>query len=89
MVERLRQKNYLCALKWYLKAIGQVHYNNIHNNIRLSFENGRGVPLDKYKALEWYFHGVRNSNINRLKRQGYHWSATDKSKLNSVSNSLY
>ncbi|KAI8886801.1 hypothetical protein K501DRAFT_269391 [Backusella circina FSU 941] len=41
-------ENYLCAMKWYLKSAEQNHTFAL-NNIGVLFENGRGVPLDKYK----------------------------------------
>jgi TPR repeat protein len=82
-------KNYLCALKWLLKAAEQNESEGAPTNIGWLFENGRGVPLDKYKALEWYCHGEDKSHRDRLKSEGYHRSKTDKSKLNSASNSLY
>jgi TPR repeat protein len=82
-------ENYLCTLKWYLKAVeGNVHVDH-SNNIGELFENGYGVPLNKYKALEWYCHRGDKADINRLKSEGYHRSATDKSKCNSIIDSLY
>jgi TPR repeat protein len=82
-------KNYLCALKWFLKAAEQNEYENTPNNIGLSLENGRGVPLNKYKALEWYCHGGDKSRRDRLKREGYHRSASNKSKFNYIIDSFY
>jgi TPR repeat protein len=82
-------KNYLCALKWYLKAAEQNDHVNYFNNVGKLFEYGYGVPLDKYKALEWYCRGGDKSNISRLKNEGFHRSATDKSKYNSTIDSLY
>jgi TPR repeat protein len=77
-------RNSLCALKWYLKSIEQKDYTNHVYNIGKLFENGYGIPLDKYKALEWYCHSGDKTDINRLKGEGYHRSATDKSKFNST-----
>jgi hypothetical protein len=77
-------RNYICTLKWYLKAVeGNVHADH-SNNIGKLFENGYGVPVDKYKALEWYCHGGDKSHRDRLKNQGHHRSATDHSKFNSI-----
>jgi tetratricopeptide (TPR) repeat protein len=36
-------KNYLCALKWYLKAAEQNEYGKAPNSIGKLFENGYGV----------------------------------------------
>jgi TPR repeat protein len=82
-------QNYLCALKWYLKAAEQCEYANTPNNIGWLFEDGYGVPLDKYKAVEWYYHEGNKFHLDRLKGEGYHLSATDKSKSNSTIDSLY
>jgi TPR repeat protein len=82
-------KNYLCAMKWFLKADEENDGGNTPANIGWLFENGYGVPLDKYKALEWYFYGGDKSYIKTLKDQGYHISETDKSKFNSIIDSLY
>jgi TPR repeat protein len=82
-------QNYLCALKWYLKAAEQCEYENTPNNIGWLFENGYGVPPNKYKALECYCHGGDKTHRDRLKSEGYHRSATDKSKFNSIIDSLY
>jgi hypothetical protein len=77
-------ENNLCAMKWQLKAVEQCEYEYTPNSIGKFFENGYGVPLDKYKALEWYCHGEDKTRRDRLKSEGYHRSATDKSKFNSV-----
>jgi hypothetical protein len=82
-------KNYLCALKWYLKAVEQNKVGSTPNNIGWLFEHGQGAPLDKYKALEWYCHGGDPTYRDRLKDQGYHQSATDKSMFNYITNLLY
>jgi TPR repeat protein len=82
-------KNYLCALKWYLKVVEQNEYVNTPNHIGDLFENGYGVPLDKHKALEWYCHGGDKTGRDRLKYRGYHLFITDKSKSNSTIDSLY
>jgi TPR repeat protein len=82
-------QNYLCALKWYLKAAEGNDIDNTPNHIGWLFENGYGVPLDKYKALEWYCHRGDKSYINTLKNEGFHRSATDKSKFNSIIISSY
>jgi TPR repeat protein len=82
-------QNYLCYLKWYLKCIEQNTNGKTANQIGKLFENGQGVPLYKYKALEWYCHGGDKANINRLKSEGYHRFPTDKSKMNSIIDSLY
>jgi TPR repeat protein len=74
-------QNYLCTLKWYLKAVEENVHVDHSNNIGELFENGYGVPLDKYKTLEWYCHGGNKAKINKLKDQGYHRSAADKSKF--------
>jgi TPR repeat protein len=82
-------KNYLCALKWLLKsAEGSSHVITL-DHIGELFENGCGVPLDKYKAIEWYSQGKHKTNINRLKGEGHHLSAANKSKFNSITDSLY
>jgi TPR repeat protein len=82
-------KNYLCALKWQLKAAEQNKSEYAPNNIGKFFENGQGVPLDKYKALEWFCHGGDKSHRERLKGEGYHISETDKSKFNYSIATLY
>jgi TPR repeat protein len=74
-------KDYLCALKWYLKAAEQNKSENALSNIGDLFEKGYGVPLDKYKALEWYCQGGNKSHRDRLKSEGYRRSAADKSKF--------
>jgi TPR repeat protein len=82
-------ENYLCALKWLLKSAERFKYENTPNTIGKLFEYGQGVPLDKYRALEWYCHGEDKANVNRLKSEGYHMSAADKSKFNYSIASLY
>jgi TPR repeat protein len=82
-------QNYLCTLKWYLKAVEQCEYDYAPNHIGKLFENGYGVPLDKYKALEWFCHGWDKSHRDRLKSEGYHLSITDESKFNYSIASLY
>jgi hypothetical protein len=79
----------MCALKWYLKAAERSVHVDQSNNIGELFETGHGVPLDKYKALEWYCHGRYKININRLEGQGYHRSKTGKSKFNYIIDLLY
>jgi TPR repeat protein len=81
--------NYLCALKWYLKAAEQCEYEYTPNNIGWLFENGYGVPLDKYKALEWYCHGEIKTHRDTLKSEGYHLSASDMGTFNYITDSLY
>jgi TPR repeat protein len=82
-------KNYLCALKWHLKAAEQNYDGSTPNNIGKFFEYGQCVPLDKYKALEWYCRGGDKTSRDRLKSEGYHRSDIDKSKFNSTIDSLY
>jgi hypothetical protein len=82
-------KNYLCALKWHLKCIEKDPFEKTPNHIGILFENGQGVPLDKYKALEWCCHGGDKLHRDRLKSEGYHRTATDKSKFNPIIDSLY
>jgi TPR repeat protein len=82
-------ENYLCALKWYLKAAEGNDIGTVPNNIGVLFEDGCGVPLDKYKALEWYCQGGIITGIDRLKDEDYHLSITDESKSNSTIDSLY
>jgi TPR repeat protein len=82
-------QNYLCALKWYLKAAEQREYETNPTDIGKLFEYGYDVPLDKYKALEWCRHGGDFSHLERLNNQGYDLSAADKSKSNSTIDSLY
>jgi tetratricopeptide (TPR) repeat protein len=82
-------QNYLCALKWYLKAAEQNEDENAPNNIGKLFEYGRGVPLDKYKALELFCHGGKKTHRDRLKSEGYHLSASDISTFNYITDSLY
>jgi TPR repeat protein len=76
-------------LKWYLKAAEQYKFENTPNNIGKLFENGQGVPLNKYKALEWFCNGGDKAHRERLKGEGYHRSETDKSKFNYSIASLY
>jgi TPR repeat protein len=82
-------QNYLCAMKWFLKSAEQNNIDITANHIGDLFENGQGVPLGKYKALEWYCHGEDKTHRDRLKSEGYHLSASDKSKSNSTIDSLY
>jgi TPR repeat protein len=82
-------KNYLCTLKWYLKAAEKVDTDYTPNYIGLLFEDGRGISLDKYKALEWHCRGWDKTHRDRLIGEGYHRSATDKSKFNHIIDSLY
>jgi TPR repeat protein len=82
-------KNDMCAMKWFLKSAQGNDGGNAPANIGELFENGYGVPLDKYKALEWYCHGEDKTHRDRLKSEGYHLSASDKSKSNSTIDSLY
>jgi TPR repeat protein len=82
-------QNYLCALKWFLKCIEQNDIDETATSIGELFEDGFGVPLDKYKALEWYCHGEDEANVKRLKRKGFHQSKKNKSKFNSIIDSLY
>jgi TPR repeat protein len=82
-------QNYLCALKWQLKASEHCEYGNTPNNIGNFFENGYGVPLDKHKALEWYCHGEIKTHRDRLKSEGYHLSASDMGTFNYITDSLY
>jgi TPR repeat protein len=82
-------QNYLCALKWQLKASEQCEYENTPNNIGNFFEYGRCVPLDKYKALEWYCHGENKIHRDRLKSEGYDLSASDMGTFNYITDSLY
>jgi TPR repeat protein len=71
-------------LKWLLKAAEENYGGSVPKNIGTFFETGQCVPLDKYKALEWYCHGGGKANINRLKDEGYHRFAADKSKLSYI-----
>jgi TPR repeat protein len=82
-------KNYLCALKWYLKAAEGNGIGSTTNSIGWLFENGYGVPLDKYKALEWYFHGGNKTRGDILKSEGYDLSASDMGTFNYITDSLY
>jgi TPR repeat protein len=82
-------KNYLCALKWQLKAAEQCGYENTPYNIGNKFEYGYGVPLNKYKALEWYCHGNNKTHRDRLKSEGYDLSASDMGTFNSIIDPLY
>jgi TPR repeat protein len=65
-------KNYLCALKWFLKSVEENDHVNTLDTIGLLFENGFGVPLNKYKALEWFCQGGDKTHRERLNGQGYH-----------------
>jgi TPR repeat protein len=87
--ERGVPKNYLCALKWFLKSAEGNKDENTPSNIGDLFEKGYGVQLNKYKALEWYCRGGNKSYQDSLKSEGYHRSKTDKSKFNSIIDSLY
>jgi TPR repeat protein len=82
-------KNYLCALKWFLKSAEQNEYKETPNFIGKLFEGGFGVPLDHYKALEWYCHGGNKTHRDNMKNKGYHRSATDKCKFDFIINSWY
>jgi tetratricopeptide (TPR) repeat protein len=77
-------KNYLCALKWFLKAAEKTSHTGILKNIDGMFENRYGVPLDKYKALEWYCHGWCKTEMNTMKGEGYHQLEVDKGKFNYI-----
>jgi hypothetical protein len=82
-------KNYLCALKWHLKASEGNDISNASNNIGNLFNNGYGVPLDKYKALEWFCHEENKSFRDTLKSEGHHLSASDIGTFNYITDSLY
>jgi hypothetical protein len=82
-------QNYLCALKWYLKAAEQCEYEDTPNNIGALFEKGYGVPLDKYKTLEWCCHGGDKSYQYILNIQGYYLTVSDASTFNYITDSLY
>jgi TPR repeat protein len=82
-------KNYLCALKWFLKSAEGNEYDNTPNNVGILFKNDRCVPLDKYKALEWFCHGEDKSYRDKLKSEGYHLSASDIGTFNYITDSLY
>jgi TPR repeat protein len=82
-------QNYLCALKWFLKAAEQCEYEITPINVGELFEYGQSVPLDKYKALEWYCHGKDKTDRDRLKSEGYHLSASDMGTFNYITDSLY
>jgi TPR repeat protein len=82
-------KNYLCALKWYLKAAEGYEYENTSNYIGKLFENGQGVPLYKYNALEWHCHGKDKTLRDKLKKQGFYLSGSDTSTFNYITDSLY
>jgi hypothetical protein len=53
------------------------------------FKNGYGIPLNKYKALEWLYHSMNKTQRDKSKGEDYHRSATDKSEFNSITDSLY
>jgi TPR repeat protein len=59
--------------------------NNINasmGNIGLRFLFGRGVPVDKYKALEWYIkYESKPELVKKLNDEGVHLKEEDKSKL--------
>jgi TPR repeat protein len=82
-------ENYLCALKWYLKAAERIDMLNNPINIGILFDDGCGVPLDKYKALEWFCHGGNKTHRERLEGEGYHLSASDMGTFNYSIASLY
>jgi TPR repeat protein len=51
-------------------------------NIGLRFLFGRGVPVDKYKALEWYIkYESKPELVKKLNDEGVHLKEEDKSKL--------
>jgi hypothetical protein len=84
--------NYLCALKWYLKSADKSYYPFSFQSIAELLDKGLGVPVDKYKALEWHRHfslntffpNMRNLRVadNNIKNEGYHLSDEVKRKLN-------
>jgi TPR repeat protein len=81
-------KNYFCALQWQLKSIELIDNDITTKNIGTFFEYGNGVPRDKLKALEWYHHSTNKRCIDRMIDQGYYLSESDKSRFDSIMDSL-
>jgi TPR repeat protein len=46
-------RNYFTAMEFYLKT-ARGNFISAMSNIAFTFLNGYGVPVDKYKALEWF-----------------------------------
>jgi hypothetical protein len=50
------------------------------SNIAFTFLNGEGVPVDKYKTLEWLIKcGNRPDKVKELNQEGVHLGEVDKS----------
>jgi TPR repeat protein len=82
-------RNYLCALRWFLKGAKLNNLPTYFNEIGELFEYGFGVSLDKNMALDWYIHVGDKEHVDRLKSQGYRQSAAYKSKFEYTIDSLY
>ena len=46
-------RNYFTAMEFYVKT-ARGNFISAMTNIAFTFLNGDGVPVDKYKALEWF-----------------------------------
>jgi TPR repeat protein len=71
------------ALGYYLKAAAEYDNDVALGNIGiLLLYGGGGVPLDKYKALEWLAKsGEWHERVKALNHQGIHLKLQDTSKL--------
>jgi TPR repeat protein len=68
-------------LDYYLKASGS-NADIPMGNIGVRFLNGQGVPVDKHKALEWFFRsGYQHEKVKALNDEGVHLKEEDTSKL--------
>jgi TPR repeat protein len=66
------------ALEYYLKAAGNSDRYAMAN-IGYRFCDGQGVPVDKYKALEWFIQSEKApENVTRLNKQGVHLQSKGK-----------
>jgi TPR repeat protein len=74
-------RDYDMSLGYLLKAVGHGD-DSAMDNIGFYFLYGHGVPVDKYKALEWYIkYGKKPEQIKALNDKGVHLKEVDKGKL--------
>ncbi|KAI8876695.1 hypothetical protein K501DRAFT_337945, partial [Backusella circina FSU 941] len=69
------------AMDYYLKSIGNDFYP-VADCIGFMFLNGHGVPLDKYKALEWFSKsGSKLIEERELNDEGFYLSEYHKKEI--------
>jgi hypothetical protein len=71
-------RNYSAALEWLLKG-ADLGLGNVGFHLGMMFEDGYAAPMDKQKALLWYYQWDRSSKpVEKLKMQGYHLLPSEK-----------